>query len=355
MKELSIKNILVPIDFSELSIRAIDAANRLAKRFGSTLHMINVQEPLYPATYFGPAAPVPTACFGTIEELRKGAALRIKSLAKEHRITGICDAVIGAPIFDELCAIARQIPADLVVTPTHGRTGLKHVFLGSTAERLVQYSPCPVLVLRDSKRAPRSRNTIDTILVPVDFSRCSLDGLNYAVRLAQRFAAKIVVLNVVDFGQVFTADGYVMYDFSKYQDVALSQAEDDLRKFVGQVKFGSVPVETIVTIGSPVNQICITASERGVDLIVTATHGRTGLKHVLIGSVAEVVVRHAPCSVLAVPSHPQERAKRASSRVEPVRKIQKNHRTAGVRRSKIEAHPFPERRKINKFRESHLV
>src|SRR5260370_21203986 len=80
-----------------------------------------------------------------------------------------------------------------------------------------------------------------------------------------------------------------------------------MRQLVRTVNFGGVRFETAFTDGSPVLDICTFAKEHDVDLIITSTHGLTGLKHVLIGSVAEQVVRRAPCSVLVVPSHPQTR------------------------------------------------
>jgi nucleotide-binding universal stress UspA family protein len=110
-------------------------------------------------------------------------------------------------VFDVICSLAAEIPADLLVVPTRASRGIKRFFLGSTAERLVQHSPCPVLVDRKSAAqlpldslpaAPALR--IDKILVPADFSRCSLEGLRYAIQFAQKFAAKITVLHVLDLG-----------------------------------------------------------------------------------------------------------------------------------------------------------
>jgi len=77
---------------------------------------------------------------------------------------------------------------------------------------------------------------------------------------------------------------------------------------VRSVNFGAVKFETAFTDGSPVIDICAFAKDHDVDLIVTSTHGFTGFTHVLIGSTAEQMVRHAPCSVLVVPSHPHVRA-----------------------------------------------
>jgi nucleotide-binding universal stress UspA family protein len=194
--------------------------------------------------------------------------------------------------------------------PTHGRTGLKRVFLGSTAERVVQYSPCPVLIARKRKVKPNGATEfddsactgIDTILVPVDFSSCSLEGLKYAVGFADRIAARVIALNVVNVGPLLTGDGYAMYDMSSYREFMIKQADGEMNKFLRSVKFGPVKVETLVDEGPPVAVITRIAQEKKADLIITATLGRTGFDHFLIGSTAEAVVRHAPCSVLVVPS-----------------------------------------------------
>jgi len=229
--------------------------------------------------------------------------------------------VIGAPVFDEICAIARAIPADLIVMPTHGRTGLKHVFLGSIAERVVQHSPCPVFIVRKSKRLRKTATTlsINTILVPVDFSDCSLEALKYAIAFANRVAARLIVFRGLDLGYADTTDGFAMYDLSALQDAAREAAEGQMREFLRAAKFGGVKFETAITVGPPVWEICTFAERRHVDVIITATHGRTGFKHALIGSTAEKVVRHAPCSVLVVPSHPQDRAKHLTARAKQAR------------------------------------
>src|SRR5262249_57222373 len=86
------------------------------------------------------------------------------------------------------------------------------------------------------------------------------------------------------------------------------RAERNMRDLVRSVDFGPIEFESAFTDGSPVIDICAFAKDHDVDLIITSTHGFTGLKHVLIGSIAEKVVRHAPCPVLVVPSHPQVRA-----------------------------------------------
>src|SRR4029453_8344548 len=145
----------------------------------------------------------------------------------------------GAAPFHEICKLAQEIPADLIVMPTHGYTGLKHVFLGSTAERVVQHSPCPVFVVREKKRRSKSGalRSIKTILVPVDFSDCSRHGLQYAIEFANEFGARIILLHSTDLGYIYSSDGIMLYDVRGLQDAARESSERQMRELMRTVKF----------------------------------------------------------------------------------------------------------------------
>jgi nucleotide-binding universal stress UspA family protein len=376
MKKLNIRNILVPIDFSKMSIQAIETAKRLAQRFGGNVHLVHVYQFDYPAGFMAPGIwstqPSITAQEQHTQVLTKNlcALARKQNLSPEN-----CHLSRGAPSFDEICRIAQQIPADLIVMSTHGYTGVRHVFLGSTAERVVQHSPCPVFVVRRRKRKSETGRTSSahTILVPVDFSNSSREGLRYAIRFANEFGAGIILLHATYLGYIYSSEGNGIYDVHAMQESALKNAERQMRELVRTVNFGRAKFETVFTDGSPLLDICGFAKDHDVDLIITSTHGLTGLKHVLIGSIAERVVRHAPCPVLVLPSHPKIRlaglAKRgtrkmgtpASSprRIRPVADRQQPQKSTRGRAftkrdRKLAVHAFPERRKTNKFRESHF-
>src|SRR6266508_1865317 len=188
MKKLTFRNILVPTDFSTMSIDAIATAKRLAQRFNATAHVVHVNQ------FAEPSA----------------------SLAEQSRIvaktTGLSPRVQrplvrGAAPFHEICNLAHEIPADLMVMPTHGYTGLKHVFLGSTAERVVQHSAGPVFVVRNKKQRSKTgpRLSIGTIVVPVDFSSCSREGLQYAIRFAKEFGARIILVHATYLGYIYSS------------------------------------------------------------------------------------------------------------------------------------------------------
>jgi nucleotide-binding universal stress UspA family protein len=311
MKKLSIQNIVVPIDFSLLSIQAIETASRMARRFDASIHLAHVRQFDYLGDFVAPVPPMAPFSFMPYGQDRERSVLKeLNALAREHGVSSsTCHVLGGAPPFDEICRVAQEIPADLIVMPTHGRTGLKHVFLGSTAERIVQHSPCPVFVVREKKRRSKAGPlySINTILVPVDFSDCSREGLRYAIGFANEFGASIILLHATYLGYIYSSEGTAIYDIPALQKVARKNAQRHMRQLVRAVNFGGVKFEAAFTDGSPVSDICSFAKEHDVDLIITSTHGLTGLKHALIGSVAEQVVRRASCSVLVVPSHPQTR------------------------------------------------
>jgi nucleotide-binding universal stress UspA family protein len=367
MKKNIIRNILVPIDFSKMSIEAIETAKRLGQRFGGTIHLAHVHHWQYPADFVGPVLSSGFLPESFQEDRNRQLAEQLKSVAKRAGLSPQEQRHLrtGAAPFHEICKLAQEIPADLIVTPTHGHTGLKHVLLGSTAERVVQHSPCPVFVVRQRKRKSEARRvfTADSILVPVDFSSCSREGLQYAIGFANEFGAKLILLHVTYLGYIYSSEGTALYNIPGLQEAARKNAERQMRQLVRSVNFGGVKFEAAFTDGSPALDICTFARDHDVDLIITSTHGLTGLEHVLIGSIAEKVVRHAPCSVLVVPSHPKIRmanlAKAGGRKTRTLpgqRQPRKSARGKALPRKdrKLAAHAFPERRKTNKFRESHF-
>jgi nucleotide-binding universal stress UspA family protein len=347
-------------------MEAIQIARQLARRFSASMHLAHVRPFNYAADFVAPAPPIPPFAFMPYEQNGEQTALKeLKQVATECGVSSAkCDVLGGAPPFDEICRLGQTIPADLIVMPTHGRTGLKHVFLGSTAERIVQHSSCPVLVTRKSSgESNPSRFRVRTILVPVDFSSCSREGLRYAIAFANEFGARIILVHASYLGYVYSCEGTAIYDIPGLQKAAREAAERKMRELIRSVNFGPVKFETAFTEASPVIDICGFAKDHDVDLIITSTHGFTGFTHVLIGSIAEQVVRHAPCSVLVVPSHPHIRAanlaKSAGAKLNSLARERQSPIIPGGKATtrkdrKLATHAFPERRKTNKFRESHF-
>ena len=305
MKKLSIRNILVPTDFSKTSIQVIEPAKWLAGRFVAAIHLVHVYESGYPASLVVPAPPFSLTPYE--QEAKEKVTSELNALAHNYGVPAArCHVLSGTSAFNEICRLAGEIRTDLIVMPTHGRTGLEHMFLGSTAERTVRHSPCPVFVMRQRRDGVSEKKAgYKKILVPVDFSACSREGLRYAIRFAGRFGAKLVVLHVVSLP--YSSELYGVYQPPLLAGEVRKGAVRRMPKFLKTIELGGVKVQTAITRGSPVPEICSFAAKKDVDLVITSTHGLSGLKHISTGSVAEQVVRHASCPVLVVPSHPKIR------------------------------------------------
>lgn len=144
--------------------------------------------------------------------------------------------------------------------------------------------------------APRVQ--ISSILVPTDFSEASKRALKYAAQFAEQFGAKLIVLHVVE--PVATPD-FAYYPLVMENDKAVAAARKQLGAFAGKLGLAAPLVErALVRHGVAFNEISKAAESLRANLIIISTHGYTGLKHVLLGSTTERVVRHAKCPVLVV-------------------------------------------------------
>lgn len=140
-----LKNILVPVDFSECSRKALQYALAFAQQSKACVWLVYVLEPY---------VPIPEMTAMNVDLTRKQLLITAKSELKSLRQTipeEVASEVLlreGSP-YVEVVKAAQEMEADLIVISTHGRTGLAHVFMGSTAERIVRHAPCPVLVVRE--------------------------------------------------------------------------------------------------------------------------------------------------------------------------------------------------------------
>jgi nucleotide-binding universal stress UspA family protein len=136
------------------------------------------------------------------------------------------------------------------------------------------------------------------ILVPIDFSDCAKKALRYAIPLAKQHEAALTLLYVVPTN--YAVGEYGGIDYATLEVEMRASGEKEFSTLLGDEVRGEVPATTLLRTGSPAIEIIEAAKSLPADLIVISTHGRTGLKHVMLGSIAEAVVRRAPCPVLVV-------------------------------------------------------
>lgn len=145
----SIRTILVPIDFSPSSARALDTAAGLAERLGAKLVLLHAYHIDIPLTSYAMAGG-PVIPKGFYDQIRENATTKVAELAEQARKWGVevTGLAVSEPASIAIVEQAEQLGADLIVMGTRGNTGLKHVFLGSVAERVLRTAPCPVLTIR---------------------------------------------------------------------------------------------------------------------------------------------------------------------------------------------------------------
>lgn len=141
---IHLKNILVPLDFSEMSFKSLQYAVPFARQFGAKLTLLHVLNPPVCPSDFPFPGPLGQDCCAAVEKRLE--EIRDTKIPAELPVATI---VRQGFAFDGILAVAREICADLIITTTHGRTGVSHLLMGSTAENIVRQAPCPVFVVRE--------------------------------------------------------------------------------------------------------------------------------------------------------------------------------------------------------------
>lgn len=300
--------ILFAGDHSACSRAAFEAARALAAESGAHLHVLNVLEPVLVSEPPGPArgARLPGILPPTTAAERREAEAHLRA-AYQPGPGGPIDYLVrdgDAP--SEILHAADDVDADLIVVGTHGRGGLERLAFGSVAEAVLRRSSRPVLVAR-SPGGARPEAAFRRILHPSDFSGRSWPALGVARALARAHHARLILMHVAP-AEVLTGG-----TFYAPADLGPERAElEKLREQSAQAGLDE-SVETRFAQGDPASEIVRSAEEAGCDLIVMGSHGRTGLRRLLMGSVAESVCRRAPCLTLIVKDAPGEPAERPST------------------------------------------
>ena len=296
---LSVKTVLFATDFSRMADAALDHALALAQKHGASLHMLHAvglhaDDPNDPAHHFPDAEEIRIRLEETAEG-RMASQLEQREAGELEVVRAQRRGMSTAPVILEY---AEEIDADVVVMSTHGRRGLSHALVGSVTEEVVRLSPRPVLTIRGRGGEPASP-LVQHVLVPVDFSKHSERAVDHAREYCRAYGARMHLLHV--FEQPVTPEVYLGADSSMTSGFAV--LESSLREaLLGVATRTGADVETEIHIreGRAVGGILEAAGDIPADLIVIATHGLGGLAHVMLGSVAEKVIRRADCPVLTV-------------------------------------------------------
>ena len=320
---LHIEKILVPVEINEHATGVVRWAAFLAQTLGSRLTLLHVNESVSTLRSQQEHSNDPEELAHLLTELHttydQAAQLRLNALV-EHGCEGLAVdlAFIEGNAKAAIVDYAKEQNFDLIVMGTHGRPWYQHLLLGSTAEAVLRTSTLPVIVVRNQD-SEACKPQLKKLLFPSDGSSAWYKSESWLKGLAQNGVTEggeIVLLHVIEnpMADVYEPDS-IEIDFQSLMQEAQQHppryaqpfwehahrvAEDKLQRLGQELQTDKRGVTVCVREGIASEQILSCAKEKDIDLIVMPTHGRTGLPHLLLGSVTEKVVRTARCPVLTV-------------------------------------------------------
>jgi len=289
---VNLSKILIPVDFSEHSKFAAKKAVSLAQICNATLYFLHVGESAKKSAE--------TLC-KFINGIHHKNTVEIKKFVAQ-----------GTPS-TAILSTAKKLSVDTIIMGHRGLSGLKHLMQGSVAAEVLRESICPVLIIKKKKQIeftdyvlPQIRGIegsfqVDKILVPLDFSVASKQAFQYAMYLASHYNSIIYTLTVFDKKYKELGD-----DRKKHTAVIVHRRKIRLWKEFPELlnstpyKDSNTHVKRILLDGDPFYKIESVVQKKEIDLVIMGTNGRTGLEHLLIGSVAEKVIRSVNCPVMTI-------------------------------------------------------
>lgn len=294
---MSMQSILIPLDGSRFAEHALPVARQLALRSGAMLNLVHVHVPIMNVSMGAwNMGGVPIVNEQMDAEIRQYEQTYLQSIRERFAADDLqisCDLLYGA-VVPTLREHAADMHADLVVMTTHGHGAFSRVWLGSVADSFVRHSDIPTLLIRPTADEEGSIPTdqpwsIGRILIPLDGSTLAEHILDPACRLGDMLDVEYWLLSVVEASEAGEHE---------------AAAHAYLDKLATELREQGHTVHTEVAVGQPARMILDVAQQREIGLVALATHGRGGLSRLLLGSVADKVVRGAEMPILLV--HPQE-------------------------------------------------
>lgn len=285
------ERILVPLDGTPLAEEALRPALSLARMGDSEIHLATVTQPV--RAEFSDMVP------GVADDAVDDSYMeKVAARVREAGVARVSIATLaGSNVADCLEAHRRKVGADLVVMCTHGRGAVQRAWLGSVADALVRVSEAPVLLIRgdpgEEVSSPdlQAEMRFQRVLVPLDGSHFSRQALSHAARLAGDEGATYVLARVIE------ASGRSSPGLDKARPLAEAKLKLEVQSFESNGR----AIESAVEFAPSVAQgILDLARSQAADAIVIATHGLSGVKRLVLGSVADKVVRGADVPVLVV-------------------------------------------------------
>lgn len=291
------RKIVVGVDLSSSSEHALGHAVDAARHTGAEVVMVMVDVvPDVPPVVDPSSVLIAEAYTRTLAERLAAERTQLAELRERWQGRGaeLSQLIVDGHADERLPAVAAELKADLIVVGSHGRTGVKRWLIGSVAERVVRLAQQSVLVARGEAPA----GGYQRVVIGTDFS----PGAEHALRRAIPLLAPDARLELVHgwAGPWSMPETAVLVHASMRTNLlnALTDTAERMASILREGGRGDVRINARLVNSSPAPALADVASEMHADLVVVGSHGRRGLRRLILGSVAEVTVRHAPCSVL---------------------------------------------------------
>ncbi|MGH7874813.1 MAG: universal stress protein [Candidatus Binatia bacterium] len=282
----NLSRILVATDLSPRAAKAIARAARLADEHRATLTIFHV---------LTDAAGDEARNRQIVLQVEKDLRAQVMELFPQHERTVSIQVATGTA-FVEIIRRARDQEVDMIVVGAHGAQFIKDLLVGTTAEKVVRKGDRPVLVVKRPVHGPYRR-----VLVAMDFSEQSRKALELGLRLAP--GAKFHLLHAYQGveGQLWRVD-FPKSDILRYRRETARRSREQMKDFIRRMGFDAKSMVRLLRYGRAPHVITRAARRLRPDLVCVGSAGRTGLPYILLGSVAEHVLREASCDVLVVRS-----------------------------------------------------
>lgn len=292
------RRILVPLDGSTYSERVLAYLPAFVTPSKTQVILLRVVEPYHPYSDLSYVEALGRISAGN---LWAEAEQYLRGLQGELRAQGIAAQVrvMDGDVTAGICAVAEDEDVDLIAMTTHGRSGVSRWALGSIADHVVRVVSKPVLLVRGDTAVTPGR-MLKRILVPLDGTFLAEQALPQAQELASERGASLLLLRALDLKTERELDGILAQvdGYGALRSLRARAVEGYLAGVRDRLEYGGVGSRSFVHDLSPAKAILETAEQEQADLIVMSTHARSGLGRWMYGSVADSVLRGAPCPVL---------------------------------------------------------
>lgn len=289
-----LRTLVVALDFSPCSRAALESAADLASRSGAALHLLHADVLFRSSGDGAPPEGVPSSALRVRVE-----RFASSTLGPDIDLDVLAPSISVVRDVSPSAAILRyvaEVDGDLLVMGTHGRSGLSRLLMGSVAGACVASAPCPVLTVPLGAEVP---GPTAPVLVAIDFGERSALALQAGHALAELIGSEVELAHVVRDAGPYPGFAPNILSLSDYDPAQGEAVRERMTRFV-QTLGSPMPSAFHVSIGSPSRVLAALAAERGASALVMGTHGRQGIAHALIGSVAEATLRRATCPVLTI-------------------------------------------------------